>query len=94
MSKELNINDSDIEGREITDLNTAIEIYSAIVESEHEHGELFYEGKIDEQVWVNTVYRVMAFPSYDVNWSKINMSAELTKKLYEWEFNKRKTPTI
>lgn len=94
MSKELNVNDSDIEGREITDLNTAVEIYSAIVKSEYEHGELFYEGKIDEQVWVNTVYRVMTFPSYDVNWNKINMSAELTNKFYEWEFNKRKTPTI
>lgn len=94
MSKELNVNDSDIEGREITDLNTAVEIYSAIVKSEYEHGELFYEGKIDEQVWVNTVYRVMAFPSYDVNCNKINMSAELTKNFYEWEFNKRKTPTI
>ncbi len=76
--------------QKIKDLEEAISIYNDIVESEEKHGEQFYAGKIDEQTWVDTVYRVMNFPSYDVNWNEISMSKELIKEFQAWELNQRK----
>jgi len=91
MGMDKNIN-SKCQGevKEIDNLKEAIDIYYEIVESEEKHGKLFYTGKIDEQAWVDTVYRVMDFPSYDVNWNEISMSSELKKEFWEWEFNRRK----
>lgn len=94
MSKEF-LEKEDSKNREITNIDEAIKIYSEIVEAENSHGKMFYDGEIDEQVWVDTVYRVLNFPSYDVSWNEISMSEELIKAFWEWEFNqRRKLPIV
>ena len=76
--------------RKIKKLEEAIRIYNDIVESEEKHGAMFYSGEIDEQQWTDTVYRVMNFPLYDLNWTEISMSDELKKEFWKWELNQRK----
>lgn len=51
---------------EIKTLDDAINIYQAFVKAKKENGVLFYSGKISEQEWIDSVYRIMNFPSYDV----------------------------
>lgn len=76
--------------KEIKTLEEAIKTYKEIIKAEKEHGDLFYAGKIHEQEWNNTVYRVMCFPVYDVNWNEIYMSNEIQKEFSQWELQQRK----
>ncbi|WP_370618602.1 hypothetical protein [Citrobacter meridianamericanus] len=66
--------------REIKTLREAIRTYRNVKKAELDTGNLFYQGKVSEQYWVDTVYRVLCFPSMDVNWKEISMSKELEKE--------------
>ncbi len=75
--------------KEIKTLKEAIDIYNEIDEEELKLNRQCQKAEnqkdSENEEWINAVYRVMDFPSYDKNWNPITMSKELLK-----EFNDKK----